>query len=335
MAGEERSGERPAYFLEAENIPEAFEKAMKKVWFDGVPIKTQYDKPGDPESKDAAVLIRVKNPFAQPRFHRTFADGIGGIAEYVQEVVNGAHDYWISSPENIIEEVKTGKKKDTKWSYTYHQRLFEAPNPIGEPENQIETMINNLAKDTYSRRANAVTWIQYIDGHLSDPPCLQRLWGRIFEDENGKKYLNFDSEWRSRDLKKAWFENAIAITTLQKRVAEAISEKRNEEILVGPYTDFSNSLHIYGSYFREMEGDPEKGVKTFFESLSSRPFSSDNALNATSRTYTSEQVRELFINDGCGKGLENMLKREKDMPEKARALVEKDLQRLKDGSYIP
>jgi len=345
MGSEVTDGIRPVTVIKANTIPEAWEKAMKFVWERGISRETQYDKPGDPKSKDGGVLIHVTNPYNQPRFHRAFADGLGGMATYVQEVVNGAHDYWLRSVDSILEEIKTGKKVDTKWIYTYHQRIFEYPyrDRAGKLQtiNQFEvSLAQRLAKDPHTRRAQAITWVPWIDSFLDDPPCLQRIWARIFEgeDEEGetRRYLNLDTFWRSRDLFKAWFENVIALTTLQKRLAERISELRGEEILVGAYNDFSDSLHIYGSYFHEIEGDPEKGVKNFFENLESRPFSSDDTTSGSSRTYTSEQVREFFIDDGIGGGIENMLRKEAGtMPEEVQELVRRDLERLKNGSYVP
>jgi thymidylate synthase len=351
---ETRGKNRPVLLIQAENIPEAFELAMKSVWKNGISIPTEYDKPGDPPSKDARVEIQIKNPFAQPRFHRAFADGLGGMAEYVQEVVNGAHDYWVRDFNSIAEEIRTGKKVDTKWIYTYHQRLFAYPfrdrNGVIQTMDQIELMAQRLAKDPNTRRAEAITWVPWIDAHLNDPPCLQRVWARIFEDSQGRLFLNMDTDWRSRDLYKAWFENAIAMTTLQARLAKRISELRTQNglkrevggykeaaiVRPGAYTDCSNSLHIYGSYFREIEGNSNRGVKNFFEQLDTRPFSSDDSGNASSRTYTSEQVREFFEDDGCGKGLASMTKREEGkMPAEILNEVREDLSALKDGSYVP
>lgn len=351
---EKRDAVRPVISITAQNIPEAFELAMKAVWEKGVSIETQYDKPGDPPSKDARVQIQIINPFAQPRFHRAFADELGGLGEYVQEVVNGAHNYWVRSFDSIAKEIRTGKKVDTKWIYTYHQRLFEYPfrdkNGQMQTQNQIEIMARNLAKNPNSRREEAITWVPWIDQHLSDPPCLQRIWARIFEDEHGRLFLNMDTGWRARDLYKAWFENVIAMTTLQKRLAERVTELRKgmglerevggykEAAIVNPgaYTDNSNSLHICGSYFRELEGNPDRGIKNFFEQLGLRPFSSDDSGNASSRTYTSKQIREFFIDDGCGKGLARMVEREKGkMPEEVLERVKRDLNALRDGSYVP
>jgi thymidylate synthase len=63
--------------------------------------------------------------------------------------------------------------------------------------------------------------------------------------------LNMNTHWRSRDLYKAWFMNVYALTDLQRTIAEGIAAKRGEPVRVGRYVDISDSLHIYGSYFKE------------------------------------------------------------------------------------
>ena len=57
---------------------------------------------------------------------------------------------------------------------------------------------------------------------------------------------------------KAWFENVIALTTLMRKIAEAIAEKTGKMVRVGRYVDISDSLHIYGSYFHEACAEVEK-----------------------------------------------------------------------------
>ncbi|MCK7472406.1 MAG: hypothetical protein MZV49_00060 [Rhodopseudomonas palustris] len=37
-----------------------------------MPIRTEYDKPGDPPSRDCTMLWTVEDPFAEPRIHRAF-----------------------------------------------------------------------------------------------------------------------------------------------------------------------------------------------------------------------------------------------------------------------
>jgi thymidylate synthase len=74
-------GNIPVLTVMEDTIPRAYEKAIREVWEKGVSLRTEYDRPEDPPSKDASVLIVVNDPFAQPRFHRSFADGLGGLAE--------------------------------------------------------------------------------------------------------------------------------------------------------------------------------------------------------------------------------------------------------------
>ena len=316
------SGNIPVLSVSGETIPRAYEKAIKEVWEKGVSVRTEYDHPDDPPSRDATVIITVENPFGQPRFHRSFADGLGGLSEYVMEVVHGAHDYWIKPREEIL---KGTESTDTRWTYTYHRRLFEY-----EMEDriidQVDYMVQKLSETGFSRRAQAITWNTVLDPPTDHPPCLQRVWGRLLEDEAGELVFNMNTHWRSRDLYKAWFENVIALTALMRKIADRISEETSRQVRVGRYVDISDSLHIYGSYFREIEGDAEKGVRSFFERLESRSFEE--------RTWTSDFVRPHFIDDGVGKGLRPMLARENDMPEEVRQAVADELQAMENEDFV-
>jgi thymidylate synthase len=317
-----KPGNIPVLTIEEDTIPLAYERAIREVWEKGVSIKTEYDHPEDPPSKDATVLIAVRHPFGQPRFHRSFADGLGGLAEYVMEVVHGAHDYWVKPLEEIL---KGSESKDTHWTYTYHGRLFEYAME-GKVMNQIDYMIEKLSQAGHTRRAQAITWNAKLDPPTEDPPCLQRVWGRLCEDGEGGYIFNMNTHWRSRDLFKAWFENVIAITTLMRTIAEAVSERIKKPVRPGRYVDICDSLHIYGSYFREIEGDPEKGIKSFFEKLESRSFKE--------RTWDSGFIKPFFIDDGVGKGLRPMLAREKDMPAGVRDAIAEELRKMEEEDYV-
>lgn len=316
------TGNIPVLTITGDTIPEAYEKAIKTVWEEGVTIPTEYDRPGDPSSRDATVLINVQQPFGQPRFHRSFADGLGGLAEYVMEVVHGAHDYWVKPVDEIL---KAEKSKDTRWTYTYHGRLFEY-RIENKTVNQIQSLIDRLSTTSYTRRAQAITWNPKLDPPTDDPPCLQRIWGRLCEDGKGGYVFNMNTHWRSRDLFKAWFENVIALTTLMRKMAESLSQNMGKPVSVGRYVDISDSLHIYGSYFREIKGDPDKGIQSFFQKLESRPFED--------RTWNSDYIKPFFIDDGIGKGLRPMLEREMEMPGKTRKAIEDELRQMEKEDYI-
>lgn len=312
----------PVLTIQEDTIPMAYEKAIREVWDKGIAVRTEYDRPEDPPSKDATVMIVIRKPFGQPRFHRSFADGLGGLAEYVMEVIHGAHDYWVKPVEEIL---KAADSQDTRWTYTYHGRLFEY-RIEDKVVNQIAYLIEKLAQKGHSRRAQAVTWNPKLDPPTDDPPCLQRLWGRLCEDGEDGFIFNMNTHWRSRDLFKAWFENVIALTTLMRKIAEALARKIGKRVRLGRYMDISDSLHIYGSYFREIEGDPERGIKSFFEKLESRSFAE--------RTWDSAFVKPYFIDDGLGKGLRPMLEREKEMPGPVRAAIAEELRQMEEEDCI-
>jgi len=256
-----RDGNIPTLTVTAHCLPEAWEKAVLAVWKHGVEVRTEYDKPGDPLSRDATVMITVANPFNEPRIHKNFPGGPEELEAYRQEVCDGIHDHWINPAED-------------KWTYTYHERLFaysptndlsraDGPKPFAAVD-QIAYVVEKLSQTFHTRRAQAITWMPTADPQTYDPPCLQRLWFRIIDDEAGAAVLNMNSHWRSRDLYKAWYMNAYSLTDLQRQVAQRISQKIGRPVNVGRYVDIVDSLHIYGSYFREAMPEIKKMDGTDF-----------------------------------------------------------------------
>jgi thymidylate synthase len=251
----------PVISITADCLPEAWEKAVLAVWETGFEVKTQYDKPEDPPSRDATVMITVTDPFNEPRIHKNFPGGPEELESYRQEVVNGIHDHWIDPAAG-------------KWTYTYHERLFsycpvedirnaDSPKPF-RAVNQIQYIIDYLSQAGHSRRAQAITWMPTADPMTDDPPCLQRIWCRLVANQAGRLSLNMNTHWRSRDLYKAWFMNVYALTELQRMIAEGIAKNRGEPVSVGRYVDISDSLHIYGSYFDEVAPEIEKMRQSSF-----------------------------------------------------------------------
>ncbi|MEJ2294180.1 MAG: thymidylate synthase [Candidatus Lokiarchaeota archaeon] len=108
--------------------------------------------------------------------------------------------------------------------------------------NQIEYIIQKLKQKPFSRRAQAITWRPLVDPFHSDPPCLQRIYMRIKDDQ-----LIMQTTWRSRDLFRAWEANVNGMIRIQKYVADQLN------VSVGHYLDFSNSLHIYGNTIDEVK----------------------------------------------------------------------------------
>jgi thymidylate synthase len=236
-------------------LPFAWEKAVIACWQQGQRLPTEYDKTGDPNSRDVTALIHVTHPFQEPRIHRAFPGGLNDLEKYRAEVLYGVHDHWIDPAAG-------------KWEYTYHERLFAYAVPGKGTYDQIAAVVRKLKDVPYTRRAQAVTWQVWNDMNISDPACLQRMWFRIAD---GKLHMNIHI--RSNDAFKAAFMNMYAFTELQRHLAEEIGVEGGE------YMHIADSFHIYGSYFAEFEG--------FLKTVQSR--------GEQDRVYTTEFATPFFI----------------------------------------
>ena len=242
-------GDIPVLKVEGKTLPQVWENSLVEVWAKGIAIKTQYDRTIDPPSRDATMIMVIHEPFAEPRIHRALPTGLDELEIYRQEVVDGIHNHWIGGH---------------GWSYSYHDRLFNYATAGGNLD-QIASAVENLVACGYTRRAQAITWDPELDAKHHEPPCLQRIWFRIFEDPKEGLVLNMNTHWRSRDAYKAAFMNIFALTDLQRAIAEKISKKISKPVKVGRYVDVIDSYHIYGSYFEQFKGFLETLEKKTFE----------------------------------------------------------------------
>ena len=226
----------------------AYEKALLALYKQGARIKTQYDKPGDPLSIDSTMDITIINPLAEPMIHKAFPGGIEDLKEYVMEL-EGIKDHWVK---NINDPA------DTRWEYTYHGRLAnygswqELKNGKSEKVgpfsiNQIDMVIEKLAKQPFTRQAQMITWMPNLDKDCYDPPCLQSLWYRILEDEAGTQWLNCNVRFRSNDAWGASFMNMFGFTQFNKEIiAKGIAAKNHKRVELGRLNWHADSYHIYG-----------------------------------------------------------------------------------------
>jgi thymidylate synthase len=245
----------PVLHVEGDCIARAWEQSLIALHQHGCSLKTEYDKPGDPPSKDATMVLTVADPLADPMIHKDFPGGPVELQEYVMEVCDGIKDHLVRNPDD---------PKDTRWEYTYHQRLFRYGTPSLQPIDQIDTLVQKLAKTPHSRRAQAITWKVWEDNTCYDPACLQSIWCRILEEE-GQPVLSMNVRFRSNDAYKAAFMNIFALVQLQQRIAAQISELTGRTVLLGRYVHMVDSYHLYGSYFGEFE-------KRFLGMLQKRTF---------------------------------------------------------------
>jgi thymidylate synthase len=258
-------GNIPVLFVEGENLPEVWENSLITLYNNGCDVKTEYDKIDDPPSKDSTMMMVVNYPLAEPMIHRDIPGGLEDLQEYVMEVLDG---------------IKDGPN-DTRWEYTYHQRLFDYAVPgLKEPFDQIELIAQKIAETPYSRRAQAITWKVWEDNYCYDPACLQSVWCRMLPGDNNEWLLNMNIRFRSNDAYRAAFMNMYALVQLQKKIADRIAELSNKIVRLGRYVHQADSYHIYGSNFTEFE-------KRFLKSI--------EKLSFEQRTFRYDEIK--FIMD--------------------------------------
>ena len=229
----------PVLCVEGDSIASAWEKSLLELYAKGCDIKTQYDKPDDPPSKDATMTITVADPLREPMIHKDFPGGPEELQEYVMEVCEGIKDHLVRAADD---------PEDTRWEYTYHQRLFAYEVPNLAPVDQIEALCQKLAAAPFTRRAQAVTWKVWEDNSCYDPACLQSLWCRITE-EDGEAWLSMNVRFRSNDAYKAAFMNIFALVELQRRIAERVAKICGRTVRVGRYCHLPHHYPLYRASF--------------------------------------------------------------------------------------
>lgn len=121
--------------------------------------------------------------------------------------------------------------------YTYGSRFRS-------PRDQIQSIIDQVNEEDYTRRAVAVTWNVQTDDGNPKAPCLVMIQALV---SSGKLYLTCTI--RSNDMFGAWPQNAFALRNIQKEIAVATGKE------MGKLTIISVSAHIY-------ERDYERALTT-------------------------------------------------------------------------
>lgn len=226
---EYRKGCLPSILVEANVLAEAWHEAMVNCYLYGVRVETPKHRLGMALGYDADITVVVHNPQLEPKLHRySVYDDPRGYYQYILEVTHGIHNHWKKKP---------GEKDSPYWGYTYNERFTpQIPYMLARIKQDWETKGRISGRDYQFG-----IWRAEEDIVLSqeDPPCWQRSQLRFIEAE-GQLYLNYITDWRSRDLAKAWLENCISQVELQRLFASKVSHMLGVDILCGAYIDHSS-----------------------------------------------------------------------------------------------
>jgi len=246
----------PVLNIQGRSLAETFEKALTALYVEGVRVRTQYDKEGDPLSVDATMNMTVLDPMSDPMIHKAFPGGIADLREYVFEL-EGRKDSWVKA---------INDPEDTRWEYTYHGRLqnygqWKEKKDDGTTAftgqfkvDQVEYVIDKLCKQPYTRQAQMITWMPSLDLTCYDPPCLQSIWYRILEDTHGVQWLNCNVRFRSNDAWGANFMNMFGFTMFNRTIiADEIQRRTGKVVKLARMNWQADSFHIYGKDVQQAE----------------------------------------------------------------------------------
>jgi thymidylate synthase len=245
--------------IEADTLGEAWEKACIAIMTKGHDRYVQAPE-YKIETKDLPLIIKVKDPFKEPRVSQKTNLTKEQADIYAKKLLDGS-----------------GKENENAFDYTYYSRLRHYPDckvrawvpPIQDTEeelkqevekicggkcviermDQIEKAIDVLKKDPTRRTVIMHTWIPFRDMMKFGPkrgdtssPCLLLAYPQLVD---GK--LHMFAVMKTNDLYNAWPGNAYAFTELQKYLADRLG------VETGTYTHFSVSMHIYKDMYDEVK----------------------------------------------------------------------------------
>ena len=269
----------PIINIQEKTLAKAFETALISLYENGTRILTQYDREDDPLSIDATANITILEPLCDPMIHKAFPGGIDTLREYVLEL-QGYKNHWVKNMND---------PDDTRWEYTYNQRLTDwgtwyekdlegnrKKNGLRYPVflplerqkkieyghdrfkyaevNQIEKVLDKLVKDPFTRQAQMITWMPFMDFEVYDAPCLQSIWFRLTNGKRGKYTLSVNIRFRSNDAWKAFFMNSFGfIQFILSEIVRPLEKRFEKSVYLGRINWQADSFHIYGRDISEFK----------------------------------------------------------------------------------
>lgn len=172
--------------------------------------------------------------------------------------------------------------------YTYHQRLFNYTVP-GEKTayNQIDSMIQKIAKTPHTRRAQAVSWKVWEDMDGRDPSSLLGIWVRLLPGDNNIWYLNSNVHFRSEDAYRVTYLNIFSLIQLLKNIVDKIALITGYHIKLGRYTHQVDSYSIYGRCLRDFE-------RSFLKTLNDKTFEQRTALYSSMKIVMDDAIPDIL-----------------------------------------
>ena len=198
----------PVLTAEGDCIAGAWENALVLLYGSGCNIKTQYDKPDDPPSKDATMMVTIADPLAEPMIHRDFPGGFEELA--------GVRDGGLRRHQGPL---RPRPARPGRHPLGIH--LPPAAVPVrGAHAGARSTRSSTSAGSWPTRPTRAGPRRSPGRSGKTTPATIRpacKASGAGSSHEDGRPLLNMNVRFRSNDAYKAAFMNMFALTHLQAK----------------------------------------------------------------------------------------------------------------------
>jgi len=227
-----------AYTVEANSIVEAWIKTLAKVYHHGVDLPTEYKN--NARTLLDPIAVHINKPWTYPQI----CDDISPIKSHIIEdyrraflrVAKTGHTY--TYPNRLFDFPITKKVKvagrEGLGGYHWEDDIVTVGDGDGKGINQIQLIIDALAKSRISRRQVAHTWNPATDPNMEHCPCLQDVHFSIVYDK-----LRLVAHFRSNDMLDGALSNNNGLHGLQMFVANSLG------VECGYLEVYSEFPHIY------------------------------------------------------------------------------------------
>jgi hypothetical protein len=197
--------------------------------------------------KDSVQVIIYKGRAIQEMLDGIIHPGFPfkNVWEYAEEFTRPYLEEYLKKPESnrfiylyferFIRYIIPRKKKWPALEY-----LFGRKDSCEELKDQLIVLREKLRKQVEtavaSNRDQVITWQVHKDMDSNSPPCLQRIWIRVYPNKRVDVHL----DWRSRDAFSAYMVNLVGLIRMLHR--EVIFPNGCS---IARIIDYCDSLHIH------------------------------------------------------------------------------------------
>ena len=211
----------PTFLVESDNFSDAWYRMLRNILNQGKHIIHNSESANPVMTKDGHCIFVLTgeaiDQILNLEIHPDFPTKGQHLNAYLRQFTDDGLEEWKNQPE------------DKRFEYLYIDRLRD----------QLNRMYVKVRAAGINRQTQIITWDAENDMHSGDPPCLQRIWIRVFDPDSECPSVEVHVSWRSRDLYGAWMSNMVGVIYMLTKYVLL------DKFKIVKITDTSDSLHVY------------------------------------------------------------------------------------------